>query len=140
MRGTVPTEVSFLFAYRNQKDLGIVWHYFEAHHGKCPKDDIKDTIKNMVFVKVLSSSNVINTFKEFAEFARTWSRQRVYTYTQYHKIHTILRSCNSKGEPCNKFFHLSNNEEPHFVQWYDFACGHNENEVDDITSFHCLND
>ena len=47
--------------------------YFEAHHGKGSMDGIRSTIKNMVFQKVLSGSTVINTPKEFAEFADTVS-------------------------------------------------------------------
>ena len=54
-----------------QNHIDIVWHYFEAHHGKCPMDGIGGTIKNMVFNKVLCGSTVINTPKEFAEFANT---------------------------------------------------------------------
>ena len=56
-----------------QKDVDIVWHYFEAHHGKGPMDGIGGTIKNMVFKKVLSGTTVINTLKKFAEFAHTVS-------------------------------------------------------------------
>ena len=63
----------FCFLTEIQKDVDIVWHYFEAHHDKGPMDGIGDTIKNMVFKKVLSSSTVINTPKEFAEFANTVS-------------------------------------------------------------------
>ena len=37
------------------------------------------------------------------------------------KRHNIVQSYTSKGAPCNKFSHLSINEEPHFVQWYYFA-------------------
>ena len=54
------------------------------------------------------------------------------------KMHSIVQSYTAKGMPCNKFFHLSNDEEPHFVQWCDFAYGHNENEVDENTCYHCL--
>ena len=107
----------------------------------------------MVFKKVLSGSTVIDTPKEFAEFANTVSTtfclympnedllqepDHVKDCTPTPKTHKIVRSYTSKGVPCNKFFYFSNDEEPHFVQWYDFACRHNENEVDGNKCCHCL--
>ena len=118
MSDTVPIEVSFLFA-------DIAWHYFEEHHGKCPKGDVKGIIKNMVFVKVFSSSTVINTFKVFAEFVTSTisclclPRDDLLQESDHVKectpipntikTHKIGRSFTSKGDPCNKFFQLSNN-------------------------------
>ena len=90
----------------------------------------RSTIKNMVFKKVLSGSTVIDTPKEFAEFANTVSTtfclympnedllqepDHVKDCTPTPKTHKIVRSYTSKGVPCNKFFYLSNNEQPHFV-------------------------
>ena len=73
MSGTVSINFVFCLLTEIQKDVDIVWHYFEARHGKGPMDGIGGTIKNMVFKKVLSGSTVINTPKEFAEFANTVS-------------------------------------------------------------------
>ena len=73
MRGTVSINFVFCLLTEIQKDVDIVWHYFEARHGKGPMDGIGGTIKNMVFKKVLSGSTVINTPKEFAEFTNTVS-------------------------------------------------------------------
>lgn len=56
MRGTVPVMVSFLFAYRN----------FKSHHSKGPMSDRGDTIKSMVFRKVLLGNTAINTPNESA--------------------------------------------------------------------------
>ena len=73
MRGTVSINFVFCLLTEIQKDVDIVWHYFEAHHDKGSMDGIGGTIKNMVFKKVLSGSTVINTPKEFAEFTNTVS-------------------------------------------------------------------
>ena len=73
MRGTVSIKVRFCLLTENRKDVDIVCHYLEAHHGKDPMDGIGGNITNMVFKKVLSGTTVINTPKEFAEFANTVS-------------------------------------------------------------------
>ena len=108
----------------------------------------------MVFKKVHYSNTVINTFKKFAEFANTVS---TICYTCLPNDDLLqepdhVKECTPipntieadkitwkyTTKPCNKFFHLSNHEESHFVQWYDFACGHNANEIEENTSWHCL--
>ena len=134
MRGTVSIKVRFCLLTEIRKDVDIVCHYFEAHHGKEPMDGIGGNIKNMVFKKVLPGTTVINTPKEFAEFANTVSTisclylpnedllqepDHVKDCTPIPnttKTHKIVRSYTSKGEPCNKFFYLGNDEEPHFVE------------------------
>ena len=150
MRGTVSINFVFCLLTEIQKDVDIVWDYFEALYGKGPMDGIRGTIKNMVFKKVLSGSTVINTPKEFAEFTNTVStisclylpNEDLLQEPDHVKDCTptpntiktlkIVRSYTSKGVPCNKIFYLSNDEKPHFVQWY------NMNEVDDNTCCHCL--
>ena len=130
MRGTVSIKVRFCLLTEIRKDVDIVCHYFEAHHGKDLMDGIGGNIKNMVFKKVLSGTTVINTPKEFAEFVNTVSTisclylpneesDHVKDCTPIPnttKTHKIVRSYTSKGAPCNKFFYLSNDEEPHFVE------------------------
>ena len=103
-------------------------------------DGIGGNIKNMVFKKVLSGTTVINTPKEFAEFANMVSTISCLYLPKEDLLQEPdhVKDCTPKGVPCNKFFYLNNDEEPHFVQWYDFACGHNENEVNDNTCCHCL--
>ena len=49
--------------------INIEWHYNEAHHGKGPMDGIGGTVKNLVYRRVLSGDVVINTPKEFTNFA-----------------------------------------------------------------------
>ena len=51
------------------KDLIIDWHYFEANHGKGAVDGIGATVKHAVFRKVLAKQIIINSPKEFAEYA-----------------------------------------------------------------------
>ena len=128
MRGTVSIKVRFCLLTEIRKDVDIVCHYFEAHHGKDPMDGIGGNITNMVFKKVLSGTTVINTPKEFAEFANTVSTisclylpnedllQEPDHVKDTTKTHKIVRSYTSKGVPCNKFYYLSNGEEPHFVE------------------------
>ena len=111
-----------------------MWHYFEVHHGKGPMDGIRGTIKKMFFKKVFSGITIINTPKEFDEFANTVSAisclhlpnedllqepdhvKECTPIPDAIKTHKIVRSYTSKGLDCNKFFHLSNDEEPHLVQ------------------------
>ena len=50
-------------------DITIEWHYNEAHHGKDPMDGTGDTVKNLLYRRVLSGDAVISTPWEFAEFA-----------------------------------------------------------------------
>ena len=47
-------------------EIGLEWHYNEAHHGKGPMDEIGDPVKNTVFRKVLSGEVVIGSPEEFA--------------------------------------------------------------------------
>ena len=50
-------------------EIGLEWHYNEAHHGKGPMDGIGGTVKNIVFCKVLSGQVAIDSPKEFARYA-----------------------------------------------------------------------
>ena len=52
-----------------QPYINIEWHYNEAHHGKGLMDGIGGTVKTLVYRRVLSGDVVINTPKEFANFA-----------------------------------------------------------------------
>ena len=51
-----------------QPDI-INWHYNKVHHGKDLMDRIDVTVNNLVYNRVLSGDVVINTFREFVEFA-----------------------------------------------------------------------
>ena len=56
-------------AFLRMPDISIEWHYNKAHRGKGPMDWIGGTEKNLVYRRVLSGDIVINTPREFAEFA-----------------------------------------------------------------------
>ena len=71
MRSQFRSRYLFYLLTEIQKDVYIVWRYFEAHHGKGPMDGVEGTIKIMVFKKGLSGRTVINTHKKFPEFANT---------------------------------------------------------------------
>ena len=121
MSGTVSINFVFCLLTEIQKDVDIVWHYFEAHYGKVLMDGIGGTIKNMVFKKVLSGSTVINTPKEFAEFTNTVSAisclylpnedllqepDHVKDFTPIPntiKTHKIVRSCLQRVCPVTSF-------------------------------------
>ena len=49
--------------------MSLEWHYNKAQHRKGPMDGISDTIKNLVYRKVLPGDVVIDTLKKFDEFA-----------------------------------------------------------------------
>ena len=51
-----------------QPDI-IDWHYNKVHHGKGLMDRIDFTVKNLAYHRVLSGDVVINTLREFVEFA-----------------------------------------------------------------------
>ena len=51
-------------------ELSLEWHYNEAHHGKGPVDGVGGTVKNMVYRRVLTGDIVIDTHKQFANFAQ----------------------------------------------------------------------
>ena len=63
----------FVFAFMTdiQKDVDLIWHYNEAHHGKGPMDGIGGTMNSKLFRCVLSNQIVINTPQEFAEYANS---------------------------------------------------------------------
>ena len=53
----------------NDPEIGLEWHYNEAHHGKGPMDGIEGTVKNTIFRKVLSGELVIGRPEEFTQYA-----------------------------------------------------------------------
>ena len=59
----------FSLLTHTQPDITVEWHYKEAYHGKDPMDRIGGTVKNLVYRRVLLGDVVINTPREFAEFA-----------------------------------------------------------------------
>ena len=92
MRGAVTTEIRFLFPYRTSEDADIARHYFEVHHDESPIDRIADTMKNMLFQKVLPGNIVINITKNFTESANTASTiSSLYHFLFYFFIDNIAK-------------------------------------------------
>ena len=139
-----------------QKDVDLVWHYNEAHHGKGPMDGIGGTIKSKVFRRVLSNEVVINNPREFVEFADSICNvdclylpdfelleepefvQDVTPIPETLKTHKIIRCYTKHGVAYNKFYYVSSDQEQHFQQWYGLSCGHAENDTDGNTCAYCL--
>ena len=49
--------------------VNLIWCYKERHHGKGPMDGIGGTLKNSVYRDVMSGKCVLDTPKQFAEYA-----------------------------------------------------------------------
>ena len=148
----------FVFALASQihTDIELQWHYSEAHHGKGPMDGIGGTIKRMVFRKVLSKQVVINSPKQFADFADTLSKVNCLYLPQESlieepsfvaeqkpipdtlKTHKWVRYFNRAGTAYNNFYFLSSDIIPHYKQWYGLGCDHIETDVDDNTCAQCF--
>ena len=146
----------FAFATQIHTDIDLRWHYSEAHHGKGPVDGIGGTIKRMVFRKVLSKQVVINSPKQFADFADTLSTIKCLylpvedlieepgfvaeqkRIPETLKTHKWIRNFNRAGTPYNNFYYLSCDVFPHYKQWYGLGCDHIEADVDDLTCAKCF--
>ena len=128
--------------------INLSWYYNERHHGKGPMDGIGGTVKNLVFRDVKSSKCIINSAKEFAEYAEEsiegisslyLPRDNVIQEPQgidvapkipeTLKIHKV-RHCYDKNKVCYlEFYHLASDEKPFFTQFYRSesdpeVCGH----------------
>ena len=132
-----------------QPYINIEWHYNEAHHGKGPMDGIGGTVKNLVYRRVLSGDVVINTPKEFANFAdqitsvdcifleNTELLKEPEEVTKAPpipstlKIHKTQRVANGSNSFSNLFFKSSEDIEPFYTETYGIQCGHRVNNIDD---------
>ena len=132
-----------------QQQIHIDWHYNEAHHGKGPMDGIGGTVKNLVYHKVLSGDVVINTPKEFADFANRIANvdclfledaemvtepedvTKASPIPSTLKIHKVKRVADGPSTFSNHFFYLSEDLEPFHTETYGVKCGHRFNEVED---------
>ena len=132
-----------------QKEIYIEWHYNEAHHGKVPMDGIGGTVKNLVYRMVFSGDVVINTPKEFADFANGITNidclylenAELVTEPEYVtksfpipstlKIHKVKRVADGINTFSNHFFYLIEDLEPFHIENYGVQCGHRFNEVKD---------
>ena len=126
-------------------EIGLEWHYNEAHHGKGPMDGKGGTVKNIVFCKFLSGEVVIGSPEEFAQYANQICQvDRLYfpiaeipdepEDVQYSssipdtlKTHRVVRGLSKHKIPYLKFYYMSTDPKPHYTQWYGPECGHVEN-------------
>ena len=129
-------------------EIGVEWHYNEAHHGKGPMDGIWGTVKNTIFRKVLSGEVVIGSQEEFARYANQICQAEIPDKpedVQYWssipdtlKIHRVVCGLSKYKIPYLKFYYMSTDPEPHYTQWYGPECNHVENGQDENTCAFCL--
>ena len=120
------------------------WLYNKAYHGKGPMDVIRGTVKNTVFHKVLSGEVVIDSPKEFAQYANQICHvNSLYLPTaeipgepediQYSsslhtlKTHRVVHGLLKQKTPYLKFYYMGTDPEPYYTQWYCPERGHVEN-------------
>ena len=132
-----------------QPHITIEWHYKEAHYGKGPMDRIGGTVKNQVYRRVLSGDLLINTPREFAEFANQVSSvdclfvdksefiqepEKVSKATPIPstlKFHKVSRVCYGPHSFSNHYFKLSKDLEQFHVEKYGVQCGYSVNNIND---------
>ena len=129
-------------------EIGVEWHYNEAHHGKGPMDGIGGTVKNTIFRNVLSGEVVIGSPEEFARYANQICEAEIPDTpedVQYSssipdtlKIQRVVCGLSKYKIPYLKFYYTSTDSEPHYTQWYGPECGHVENGQDENTCAFCL--
>ena len=126
-------------------EIGLEWHYNEAHHGIGPMDGIGGTVKSTIFHKVLSGEVVIGSPEEFAQYANQICQvNSLYLPTaeipdepedvkylssipDTLKTHRVVRGLSKHKIPYLKFYYMSTDPEPHYTQCYGPECGHVEN-------------
>ena len=116
---------------------------------KGPIDRIGGTVKNLVYRRVLSGEVVINTPREFAEFANEISSVDCLFLDKSEFIHepeevsktTPIPSTlkfdkvsgvrNGPHSFSNYYFKLSEDLEPFYIEKYGVQCGHSVNNTND---------
>ena len=129
-----------------QPDM-IDWHYNKVHHGKGLMDRIDVTVKNLVYRRLLSGDVVINTLREFVEFANQISSvdclfldksefiqepeeiSKATPILSTLKFHKVSRVRNGPHSFSNYYFKLSEDVEPFHLQKYGTICGHSVNNI-----------
>ena len=116
---------------------------------KGPMDGTGGAVKNLVYRRVLSGDAVINTHREFAEFANQISSidclfldksqfiqqpeevPKATPIPSTLKVHKVRRARNGPHSFSNHFFKLSENLEPFRVEKYGVQYGHSVNSIND---------
>ena len=133
-----------------QPDI-IDWHYNKVHHGKGVMDRIGVMVKNLVYHRVLSGDVVVNTLREFVEWANQISSvdylfldksefiqepeeisksTPILSTLNFYKVSRVLNGPHSLD---NYYFKLSEDLEPFHVQIYGIICGHSVNNINNET-------
>ena len=130
-------------------EIGLEWHFNEAHHGKGPMDGIGGTVKNIIFRKVLSGEVVIGSPEEFARYSNQICQvdslylptakildvpedvQYSFSVPDTLKTHRVIRGLSKHKIPYLKFYYMS-------TRWFGPECGHVENGQDENTCAFCL--
>ena len=129
--------------------VNLAWCYNERHHDKGPMDGIGGTLRNSVYHDVMSEKCIIGTPKQFAEYAERSvngitslylpteevlkepedieSTRRIAATLQ---IHVVKRFFDNRKVCVLEFYHLTNDSEPYFTQFYgQGGCGHQNNAL-----------
>ena len=113
------------------------WCYNERHHGKGPMDGIGGTLKNSIYRDVMSGKCVIETPKQFAEYAEKSIKGLTSLYLPANEVmtepdgtdlapkipetlqvHMLKRLFNDQKVPYIEFFKTASDTEPYFtVLW-----------------------
>ena len=137
-------------------EIGLEWHYNEAHHGKGPMDEIGGTVKNTFFCKFLSGEVVIGSPAEFAQHANQICQvdslylpaaqipdepedvQYSSSIPDTLKTHRVVCGLSKHKIPNLKFYYMSTDPEPLYTQWYGPEGGHVENGQEENKCAFCL--
>ena len=133
-----------------QPDI-IYRHNNKVHHGKGVMDRIGVMVKNLVYHRVLSGDVVVNTLREFVEWANQISSvdylfldksefiqepeeisksTPILSTLNFYKVSRVLNGPHSLD---NYYFKLSEDLEPFHVQIYGIICGHSVNNINNET-------
>ena len=131
----------------------VIRYYNERHHGKGPMDGIGGCVKNVVYRAVLAEKVVINTPKEFSDFANDhiktisvlyMSSSEILNEPEHIKdtpyvesmctlqVHMIKSFKTKAGFSYLEFYRIATEEKPFYTHWYrrtgDLTdpCGHND--------------
>ena len=140
----------FSFLTHIHPDITTEWNYNEAHHGKGLMDGIGDTVKNLVYCRVLSGDELLTLFEnsqnlqiklavlivklfldwsEFIQESEEVSKATPIPSTL--KVHKFSRVRNGSHPFSNHFFKMSEDLEPFNVEKYGVQCGHSVNNFND---------
>ena len=130
------SQFAFQLLTQFDKELSIEWHFFEANHGKGAVDGIGGTVKHAVFRKVLAKQVLINSPKQFAEYADSIIKGISVIYISDIDI-SFKDNCRSQAQPVSgtlkvhmvkrkvtansvelSFYHTSNDTTPFCIKNY----------------------